>query len=325
MSLPTQFKLNTGNQIPAVGLGTWRSEPGEVRKAVSFALKNGYSHIDAALIYGNEHEVGQGIKDSGVPRENIFITSKLWNTYHPRAAEGLQKTLDALGLDYLDLYVTMSLHLLISRKCDPMSKANMKISLSTGQSDLFLALLPVNPDGTRSVDRSWDQSETWRQMEELYKAGKVKAIGVANWSIPYLEELKKKWTIVPAVNQAELHPFLPQHALKEWCDKHGILLEAYSPLGSEGAPLMSDPAIQEIAKKNDVSPTTVLISYHVNRGTVVLPKSIKESRIVSNSQVISLSDEDMNLLNGLAAQGKAKRINTPLFGWDLGFDDWYKQ
>lgn len=96
------------------------------------------------------------------------------------------------------------------------------------------ALLPVNPDGTRSVDRSWDQSETWRQMEEVYKAGKVKAIGVANWSITYLEQLKKKWTVVPAVNQVELHPFLPQHALKKWCDEHGILLEAYSPLGSEG-------------------------------------------------------------------------------------------
>lgn len=96
------------------------------------------------------------------------------------------------------------------------------------------ALLPVNPDGTRSVDRSWDQNETWRQMEEVYKAGKVKAIGVANWSIPYMEELKKKWTVVPAVNQVELHPFLPQHALKNWCDKHSILLEAYSPLGSEG-------------------------------------------------------------------------------------------
>ncbi|KAJ5718186.1 hypothetical protein N7488_003832 [Penicillium malachiteum] len=305
MSLPTQFKLNTGAQIPAVGLGTWRSEPGEVRKAVSFALKNGYNHIDAALIYGNEHEVGQGIKDSGVPREDIFITSKLWNTHQPNATEGLQKTLDALGTDYLDLYLI-----------------HWPVRLVPNESS---ALFPVNPDGTRSVDRLWDQSETWRQMEELYKAGKVKAIGVANWSIPYLEELKKKWTVVPAVNQVELHPFLPQHALKEWCDKHGILLEAYSPLGSEGAPLMSDPAIQEIAKKNDVSPATVLISYHVNRGTVVLPKSIKESRIVSNSQVISLSDEDMNVLNGLAAQGNAKRINTPLFGWDLGFDDWYKQ
>ncbi|KAJ6118946.1 hypothetical protein N7471_013566 [Penicillium samsonianum] len=305
MAPSTHFKLNTGAQIPTVGLGTWRSESGQVRQAVSFALKNGYSHIDAALIYGNEHEVGQGIKDSGVPRENIFITSKLWNTHQPNVGEGLQKTLDALGTDYLDLYLI-----------------HWPVRLVPNESS---ALLPVNPDGTRSIDRSWDQSETWRQMEEVYKASKVKAIGVANWSIPYLEELKKKWTVVPAVNQVELHPFLPQHAMRNWCDKHGILLEAYSPLGSEGAPLMSDPAIQEIAKKNDVSPATVLISYHVNKGVVVLPKSINENRIVSNSQVIPLSREDMDVLNGLAAQGKAKRINTPLFGWDLGFDDWYKQ
>ncbi|KAL4892555.1 NADP-dependent oxidoreductase domain-containing protein [Aspergillus ambiguus] len=302
---PTQFKLNTGAQIPAVGLGTWRAEPGQVRRAVSFALKNGYSHIDAALIYGNEHEVGQGIKDSGVPREDIFITSKLWNTYHPNVEEGLQKTLDALGTHYLDLYLV-----------------HWPVRLVPNQTS---ALLPVNPDGTRSVDRSWDQSDTWRQMEQVYKAGKVKAIGVANWSVPYLEELKKKWTVVPAVNQVELHPFLPQHALKDWCDKHGILLEAYSPLGSEGAPLMSDPVIQAIAKKNDVSPATVLISYHVNRGVVVLPKSTKEDRILSNSQVVHLSREDMDVLNDLATQGKAKRINTPLFGWDLGFADWYKQ
>ncbi|GFF97389.1 D-galacturonate reductase [Aspergillus lentulus] len=324
MALPTHFKLNTGAQIPAVGLGTMpalfsagRSEiqaHGDLNlvryaRQVSFALKNGYSHIDAALrkqarfwglmgSLGNEHEVGQGIKDSGVPRENIFITSKLWNTHQPNVAEGLQKTLDALGTDYLDLYNESS------------------------------ELLPVNPDGTRSIDRSWGQSETWRQMEEVYKAGKVKAIGVANWSIPYLEELKKKWTVVPAVNQVELHPFLPQHALKEWCDKHGILLEAYSPLGSEGlrsAHVRSRNSGDYYLKKHGVSPATVLISYHINRGVVVLPKSTKENRIVSNRQVILLSREDMDVLNGLAVQGKARRINTPLFGWDLGFDDWYNQ
>ncbi|KAL2850501.1 NADP-dependent oxidoreductase domain-containing protein [Aspergillus pseudodeflectus] len=315
MSLPTHFKLNTGARIPAVGLGTWRSEPGQVRHAVSFALKNGYRHIDAALeatkfealteLTGNEHEVGQGIKDSGVPREQIFLTSKLWNTHHPNVAEGLQKTLDALGTDYLDLYLI-----------------HWPVRLVPNESS---DLLPVNPDGTRSVDRSWDQSETWRQMEEIYRAGRVKAIGVANWSIPYLEELKKKWTVVPAVNQVELHPFLPQHALKKWCDVHGILLEAYSPLGSQGAPLASDPAIQEIAKKNNVAPSTILISYHVNRGVVVLPKSVNEDRILSNNQIIPLSRKEMDVLNCLAAEGKAKRINTPLFGWDLGFDDWYEQ
>ncbi|RYO52966.1 hypothetical protein AA0113_g9523 [Alternaria arborescens] len=299
----SHFKLNTGANIPAVGLGTWRSEPGEVRDAVSFALKQGYRHIDAALIYGNENEVGQGIKDSGVPREVIFLTSKLWNTHQPNVKEGLQKSLDALGTDYLDLYLI-----------------HWPVRLVPNESS---ELLPVNPDGTRSVDREWDQSETWRQMEEVYKSGKVKAIGVANWSIPYLEKLSRTWKVVPAVNQVELHPLLPQHKLREYCAKHDILLEAYSPLGSAGAPIMSDESVQGVAKKYDVSPATALISYHVNKGVVVLPKSVHEKRIISNKTVIELSDEDIGLLDDLAAKGKAKRMNTPLWGWDLGFDDWY--
>ncbi|KAJ9144484.1 Protein GCY [Pleurostoma richardsiae] len=303
MALPTYFTLNTGAKIPAVGLGTWQSKPGEVRKAVAFALRDGYRHIDAALIYGNENEVGLGIKDSGVPREEIFLTSKLWNTHHPNVREGLQKTLDALGTDYLDLYLI-----------------HWPVRLVPNEtSDLF----PVNPDGTRSVDRSWDQSETWRQMEEVFKSGKVKAIGVANWSIPYLEELRKTWTVVPAVNQVELHPFLPQHELREYCHKLGILLEAYSPLGSTGAPILSDPEIQQIAEKNGVSAATILISYHVNKGVVVLPKSVTEKRISSNKELILLPKEDLAILDGLAAKGKAKRLNTPLWGFDLGFADWY--
>ncbi|OAA59726.1 Aldo/keto reductase [Niveomyces insectorum RCEF 264] len=293
MSLPTHFTLNTGAKIPAVGLGTWQSKPGEVRNAVQFALKDGYRHIDAALIYGNEVEVGQGIRDSGVPRDDIFVTSKLWNTDHPNVAAGLERSLKNLGLDYLDLYN------------------------KPGE------LLPVNPDGTRAVDRSWDMSETWRQMEEVYKAGKVKAIGLANWSIPYLEELRKTWTVVPAVNQVELHPFLPQHALREYCHKLGILIEAYSPLGSTGAPIASDPVIQQVAQKYAVSPATILISYHVNRGDVVLPKSVTEARITSNRHIIAIAKDDLQLLDGLAAQGKAKRLNTPLWGFDVGFADWY--
>ncbi|BEJ12735.1 hypothetical protein CspHIS471_0211950 [Cutaneotrichosporon sp. HIS471] len=303
-TLPTHFQLNTGAKIPSVALGTWQSAPGEVRHAVSFALKNGYRHIDAALIYKNEHEVGQGIKDSGVPRSEIFITSKLWNTHQPNAAEGLQNTLDALGTDYLDLYlIHWPVRLIPQATGDP--------------------LLPVNPDGTRSIDRSWDQAETWRQMEDLYASGKVRAIGLCNWSIPYLEELKKTWKIIPAVNQCEIHPFLPQHELRKYCTDLGILMEAYSPLGSTGAPLMSDPEITDIAEKHGVSAATVLISYHVNHGTVAIPKSVSEKRIASNQRVIKLSEEDMAVLDGLAANGKAKRINTPLWGWDLGFEDWY--
>ncbi|KAF2148140.1 protein GCY [Myriangium duriaei CBS 260.36] len=303
MTIPEHFALNTGAKIPAVGLGTWQAKPGEVAKAVTFALKTGYRHIDAALIYGNEHEVGQGVRDSKVPREEIFITSKLWNTHQDDVEAGLQRTLDALRTDYLDLYLI-----------------HWPVRLVANETS---ALLPTNPDGSRSVDRSWDQSKTWAGMERVYKSGKVKAIGVANWSIPYLKELRKTWTVVPAVNQVELHPFLPQHKLREYCDKDGILLEAYSPLGSTGAPIMSDPDIKRIADKHGVSAATVLISYHVNKGVVVIPKSVSEKRIASNKEVIELNKEDLAVLDGLAEGGKAKRINTPLWGHDLGFDDWY--
>jgi len=159
-------------------------------------------------------------------------------------------------------------------------------------------------------------------MEGVYKTGKVKAIGLANWSIPYLEELKKTWEIVPAVNQVELHPFLPQLELKQYCEDLGILMEAYSPLGSTGAPIMSNPDIQKMADKYQVSAATILISYHVNDGVVVLPKSVNPERISDNLKVIALSKAEVEYLHGLVETGK-KRINTPLWGWDLGFDDWY--
>ncbi|RSH90378.1 hypothetical protein EHS25_000983 [Saitozyma podzolica] len=302
-SVPSHFTLNNGVQIPAVGLGTWQAKPGEVRDAVSHALKIGYRHLDCALIYQNEHEVGQGIKDSGVPRKDIFITSKVWNTHQPDVADGLRQTLEALGTDYLDLYLI-----------------HWPVRLVPNDSH---ALLPVNPDGSRSVDREWDQRETWRQMEEVYKSGKVKAIGVSNWSIPYLEHLKQTWKVVPAVNQVELHPYCPQHELKEYCEKLGILLEAYCPLGSTNSPLLGDEELKAIANKHKVSAATVLISYQVNRGCIVLPKSVTKERIASNLTVIPLDAEDMKTLDGMAANGKQQRVNTPKWGWDLGFDDWY--
>lgn len=304
MSQPqSHFTLNNGTKIPAVGLGTWQAAPGEVHTAVKDALEAGYRHLDCALIYQNESEVGEGIKDSGVKREDIFITSKVWNTDQPDVKAGLEKTLKALGTDYLDLYLIHWPVRLVPNDSHP--------------------LLPVNPDGSRSVDRSWDQSKTWAQMEEVYKSGKVKAIGLSNWSIPYLEELKKKWTVVPAVNQVELHAWNPQHKLKAWCDKEGILLEAYCPLGSTGAPLLTDPELIEIAKKNDTTVATLLISYQVNRGCIVLPKSVTKQRIIDNQKVIPLSAEDIQAIDAMAANGKQRRVNTPKWGWDLGFEDWY--
>lgn len=185
---------------------------------------------------------------------------------------------------------------------------------------------------------------TWAQMEEVYKSGKAKAIGLANWSIPYLEELSKKWTVVPAVNEVELHPFLPQHDFKAWCQSRGILMEASSPLGSTGetchirvcaeepkSQLTSPrrtppvrPGIESLASKYGVSPATILISYHVNKDVVVLPKSVTPARISQNRGVVDLCKEDLEVLDRVAEhEGKAKRLNTPLWGFDLGFEDWY--
>jgi glycerol 2-dehydrogenase (NADP+) len=214
------------------------------------------------------------------------------------------------------------------------------LSIRADQQNETSELLPVNPDGSRSVDRGWDQRKTWEQLEEVYDEGAVKAIGVSNWSIPYLEHLKESWKVVPAVNQVELHPYNPQHKLKAWCDKEGILLESYCPLGSTSepltlahvrymradysdSPLLTDKELGEIASKHGVSVATILISYQVNRGIVVLPKSVTKQRITDNLKVISLDDGDMKILNGMAAGGKQQRVNTPKWGWDLGFDDWY--
>ncbi|KZO90458.1 Aldo/keto reductase [Calocera viscosa TUFC12733] len=324
MPAPSKFTLNTGATIPA---GPGRRRPARSARPVVHALKAGYRHLDCALIYQNEEEVGDAIKQSGVPREEIFITSKAWNVFHHNVQESLEKTLKDLQVDYLDLFLVHWPVRLVANGSQP--------------------LLPVNPNGTRSVDYSWNQEDTWRQMEEIYKSGKVKAIGVSNWSIPYLERLEKSWKVVPAINQVELHPYLPQHKLKEWCESRGILLEAYCPLGSTGpcclhmqhhvprsdlftltyltypgAPLLEDTEIQAIAAKYAVPPATILISYQVNRGVIVLPKSVTASRIEQNLKVIDIKEEDMKTLEAIAENGKQKRVNMPKWGSDLGFDDW---
>lgn len=202
-------------------------------------------------------------------------------------------------------------------------------------------LFPTKPDGSRNIDWDWDQAKTWAQMEALLSTGKVKAIGVSNCSPQIIDHLAKTGKVVPAVNQVELHPYCPQHDLKKYCENKGILLQAYSPLGSTGSPLSQDEEVVRIAKKHDVEPATVLISYQVNRGVIVLPKSVTPSRessrstvasssadpngagIESNLKVIKLDSEDVKALDGLAAAGKQQRVNTPAWGTDFGFADWY--
>ncbi|PWN53672.1 putative GCY1-galactose-induced protein of aldo/keto reductase family [Violaceomyces palustris] len=296
------FKLNTGAEIPVVGLGTWQSAPGEVARAVESAIKSGYRHIDCAWMYGNENEVGQGIKASGVPREELFITTKVWGTYHRRVEEGLDSSLKALGLDYVDL-------LLVHWPVPLIVRGDEKI--------------PLNEDGTRAIDKDWSPELTWKEMEKLPATGKVKAIGVSNWSIPKLERLLKDAKIVPAANQVELHPFLPQHDLVSYCQSKGIMPQAYSPLGSSGGPVLEDEKVKAIAKAHDCDPAQVVISWGVQRGVTVLPKSVTPSRIETNGRLVALTKDEMKSLDELHLQdGKHKRLIKPNWGVDLEFPLW---
>ncbi|ORY60648.1 NADP-dependent oxidoreductase domain-containing protein [Pseudomassariella vexata] len=300
---PTSFKLNTGQEMPAVGFGTWQAAPGEVAKAVETALKSGYKLIDAAYCYGNEDEVGAGLKAafaSGIKREDIFIMTKLWNTYSTRVSLGLEKSLKALGLDYVDLYLV-----------------HWPVGMNpNGNDDRF----PKLPNGERDMLWDHDHIQTWKDMEKLVEGGKAKAIGVCNYSKVYLENLLKQAKIVPAINQIENHPALPQDEIVGYCKEKGIHVVAYSPLGSTGGPVMKAEPVVKIAEKKGVNTGTVLLSYHVARGSTVLAKSVTESRIVENLKIVDLDDKEMKALAELNKDNVTRYVYPP-FGINFGFPD----
>ncbi|TDZ75065.1 D-galacturonate reductase [Colletotrichum trifolii] len=306
------FKLNSGYEIPAVALGTWQSAPGEVAKAVSYSLSVGYKAIDGAYCYANEDEVGQGLKEafaSGVKREDIFVVTKLWATYttsDERVKEGLEKSLKSLGLDYVDLYLV---HWPVAMNPE-------------GNHDRF----PTKPDGSRDILRDFDHVETWKSVEKLVETGKVRSIGVCNYSKKYLDQLLPRAKIVPAVNQIENHPSLPQQEIVDLCREKGIHIMAYSPLGSTGGPLLSADPVVKIAERRGVSPSAVLLSYHVARGSTVIAKSVTPARIKANLEdIIELTEEDQKELRAysddLEKKGELKRYVYPPFGIDFGFPD----
>jgi len=283
MSLGRIAKLNTGASIPHVGLGTWQSKPDVVKHAVKVALQSGYRHIDCAWIYGNEKEVGEAIRESNIPRSELFITTKLWNNSHrpEEVLPALETSLKNLGLDYVDLYL---IHWPLAFKSGPDAVAR----------DSEGKLLFENVDFT----------ETYKAMEALIPTGKTKAIGVSNFSIKNLEKLLASAKIVPAANQVELHPENPQWELLEFCKAKGIHLTAYSPLGSTDSPLIKREEISKIAQKHNSNNANVLIAWGVQRGTSVIPKSTTESRIISNFQDIVLDEEDLKTLKAIT-EGKA--------------------
>lgn len=264
------------------------------------ALKAGYRHIDAAYAYKNENEVGAGIRAAGIPREQIFVTTKLWCTFHrPEHVErGLNESLAALGLDYVDLYLVHWPVALVPRN-NPAEN-----------------LFPTREDGSRELDAEADIRTTWSAMEKLVASGKARAIGVSNCNIRRLKEILSFASIPPAANQVELHPYLAQWELKEFCDQNKIVLTAYSPLGSTNSPISTDPIINEIATRNKKSVAQVLISWAAQRGTVVIPKSVNPERVQTNFEDFLLSEEDMNAINTLS-KTKHHRLISPKWGVDV--------
>ncbi|KAG5654440.1 hypothetical protein H0H81_002629 [Sphagnurus paluster] len=301
MPASTSVKLNTGAEMPTVGLGTWKSAPGAVEHAVEFALKHGYKSIDTAAAYQNETEVGVGIKASGVARGDFFLTTKLDNPDHENAEAALEKSLKNLGTDYLDLCAFLSVIAI--------GKGSSRTAWNIG---LMHWPAPMTP-GSKGPLHGVDWLDTWKSMEKLYKAHpeKLRAIGVSNFSVEFLERLLASAEVVPAVNQIELHP------------ARGIVVTAYSPLGSDNSPLLTHEVVTKIAAKHNVQPANVLISLQANRpGVNVLPKSVTNSRIANNFNIIDLSEEEIKELNDIDKTLHFRACHPSWTGFgSLGFPD----
>uniref|UniRef100_A0A672YQY2 alcohol dehydrogenase (NADP(+)) n=1 Tax=Sphaeramia orbicularis TaxID=375764 RepID=A0A672YQY2_9TELE len=299
--------LNTGRKMPLLGLGTWKSQPGQVKQAVLWAFQSGYRHIDCAAVYGNEAEIGDALEetlghDKILRREDVFITSKLWNSrHHPEDVEPtLLKTLRDLKVDYLDLYLI-----------------HWPYAFRRGDVNF-----PRKEDGTILYDDT-HYKETWGAMEKLVGKGLVRAIGLSNFNSQQIDDILSVATIKPAVLQVESHPYLSQEDLLGHCRDRGLVLTAYSPLGSpdrawkqpDEPVVLDEPVIAALAQKYNKSPAQIILRWQTQRGVVTIPKSVTESRIQENIQVFdfTLEAEEMQTISAL---NKGWRYIVPMIEVD---------
>jgi len=276
MSTVPTISLNNGVSIPQLGFGVYQVPPKDARAATLTALEVGYRHIDTAEMYRNERGVGEALRESGLDRSEVFVTSKLNNGFHAHddAIAAFEASLEALEFDYLDL---------------------------------FLIHWPLP-----GIDI--DFVETWRALEQVYRDGRAKAIGVSNFQANHIRRLVQETDIVPAVNQIEAHPYLTNDEVRAVNAEHGIATEAWSPI-AQGL-VLDDPVITGIATAHDRTPAQVVLRWHVQRGDIVFPKSVTRSRVEENFQLFDfeLSDSDMGLITAL---NKDQRTgpNPDEFNW----------
>jgi 2,5-diketo-D-gluconate reductase A len=252
MSDVPSIKLNDTNAIPQLGFGVFQIDPSETAEAVEQALEIGYRHIDTAEMYGNEREVGEGIRAYGLDRDEVFVTSKLNNGYHrpDDARRAFDRTLAELGFDHVDLF-------------------------------LIHWPLPTLYDG--------DFVSTWKTLEEFKADGRARSIGVSNFEVDHLERLAAEADVVPAVNQIELHPYLLNEDVRSYDESHGIATEAWSPL--KQGEVLHDPVIEEIAEKVERTPAQVVLRWQIQRGNIIFPKSVTPERIRENFELFDFELE----------------------------------